>query len=196
MDMDHLFTSVRNARMPGDVRLRLLEGCQDSRRKRVLLFQKTAFVAIVAVLLAGIAAWASVSTGYFRDVKNNFGAVIGTEYLSADREISIEAFAAGNELHIRASFLIPSEFPYREAADLSVAGWKITDSSGSVLFEGTQSAVYPLNEGVANIIIGLTDNCPGECTLTVKDFVSHKKADQPLRIEGTWHCPISAGASG
>ena len=191
MDMNRLLNPVKNTRMPGDVRLRLIESCRESQREKISLFPRTAIIALVALLLAGIAAWASVNTGYFRDIKNAFGAVTGTEYLAADREILIEANAAGNTLHIHASFLLPDEFPYREVASLSLSGWKISDASGKILFEGNESTAYPVSEGASEIVIPLPGSCPDGCTLTVNDFFAHKKADQPLRIQGTWRCAVA-----
>lgn len=125
--------------------------------------------------------------GYFRDITNIWGAVVGTSYEQATDEIAMSVTVNGNELTVLATFFFPQEFPYREAEKLGIAAYSIVDANGKAIKEGVAESTEVVN-GQAAVSIKLGDIDSGSYKLIVTAFVSEKKADQPLNINGNWEC--------
>ena len=123
--------------------------------------------------------------GYFRDITNWRGAIVGTSYEQATDEIGMEVTVNGNELTALVTFFNPQDFPYRETEKLGIAAYRIVDANGDVLKEGAAESTEIIN-GQAAIKIQLDDLESGSYKLIVTAFVSEKKADQPLNIHGAW----------
>ena len=128
--------------------------------------------------------------GYFRDIKNIWGAVVGTSYEQATNEIDISVTVNGNELNALATFINPQMAPYSEAEKLGIAAYQIVDANGKVVAEGAAESSEIVN-GQAAINIKLDDIESGSYKLVVTAFVTEKKADQPLNMSGTWECAFS-----
>lgn len=56
---------------------------------------------------------------------------------------------------------------------------------------GATNQSSPVLNGQSAMIIDLNDIEAGSYKLVVYTFVSEKKADQPLNINGTWECEFS-----
>lgn len=132
-----------------------------------------------------------VLQGFFRDITDFSGAIVGTSYEQATDEIDMDVTTNGNELTVLATFVDPDKFPYREAELLGVAKYQILDADGKVIMEGATDKSSPLLNGQAAIVIELNDIEAGSYKLVVNAFVSEKKADQPLNINGIWECEFT-----
>ena len=187
MDIANLFEYAKNIEMPGDMQTRIIANCQRCIRQRPLPIKKTLIIAAALLTLLGISAVSTVRLGYFKDIKNSFGTVIGTEYLNATEEICVQASLSDGVLSLRISFVQPDMFPYRTTEQLAVGSCQITDANGTVQLIQASAVCAPVANGEANIIIPLDTPVSSPCTLQIDSFISTKKADQPLRIEGSWH---------
>ena len=164
-------------------------------RKNNSFFRKPAAVfAVLAVCLSlyvtALAA-TGVLQGFFRDITNHSGAIVGTSYEQATDEIAVDVTVNGNELTVQATFVDPNKLPYRESQLLGIAEYRIMDAEGNVVQEGASDESTPVVNGQVSIILELSDIEAGSYKLIVTAFVSEKKADQPLNISGTWECEFS-----
>ncbi len=128
--------------------------------------------------------------GYFRDITNIWGAVVGTSYEQATNEICMSANVNGDKLTVLATFADPQMAPYVYAEQLGIAAYKIVDEKGSVAKEGAAESAEIVN-GQAAVNIQLDDIDSGSYKLIVTDFVSEKKIGQPLNINGSWECAFT-----
>ena len=205
MDYEKLRSAAEAITIPEEAKYRIVRNCKtqlSNARKEIImnpnktnaLFKKPAavFVAVVLCLslsVAGLAA-AGVLQGFFQDVTDSRGAVVGTTYESASDEISISATANGNELTILAAFADPQAAPYADIERLGIAAYRIVDAGGNAVKEGSAEAVEVV-DGLADIRIDLGSLDGGSYTLSVTAFVSEKTADQPLTINGSWECSFT-----
>ena len=163
-------------------------------RKNNSFFKKpVAVFAVLAVCLSlSVTALAAAGTlkGFFRDITNWRGAVVGTSYEQATDEIVVNVTANGEELTVLATFVDPQIFPYREVEKLGIVSYCIVDTNGKTVSEGAASSAEVVN-GCTAISIRLDDLDSGSYRLMISAFVGEKKAEQPLNINGNWECEFS-----
>ena len=205
MDYEKLKSAAETITMPDEMKRRIVRNCKtqilNSRKEIVMKNNKintfirkpaAVFVAVAICLSLSVTALAAtgVLKGFFRDITNWQGAVVGTSYEQATDEIGMSVTVNGDELTILATFAAPQMFPYREAEKLGIAAYSIVDANGKVVKEGAAESIEIVN-GQAAINIQLDDIDNGSYKLLVTAFVSEKKADQPLSINGNWECAFT-----
>ena len=198
MEYEQLKAVAETIAMPEDMKHRIIGNCRaqtmNSGKETVMKkvhFRKLAVIAAVLVVCLSltVAAMAVPSTrkGFFRDVTDWRGAVVGTSYEQATDEIDMTVTVNGEELTVRANFSIPQEFPYREAEKLGIAAYRIVDANRRAVKEGAAESTKVAN-GQAAILIPTEGIDSGDYKLIVTAFVAEKKADQPLNLNGYWEC--------
>ena len=205
MEYETLKTAAEAITMPDEMKRRIVHNCKTQiliSRKELMMkntqyntfFRKPAAVfaalAIVLSLSATALAAMGIQGGFFRDIKNWQGAVVGTSYEQATDEINLSATVNGNDVTALATFSVPQEFPYREAETLGIAVYQIVDGSGRIVKEGSAASVNIVN-GQAALDIHLDGIASGTYKLIVSAFVAGKKAEQPLNIHGSWECEFT-----
>ena len=206
MDFVNLKYAAKEITMPEEMKRRIAYNCKKqiistmeehtmNHRKNNSFFRKPAAVfAVLAVCLSlSVTALAAtgVLQGFFRDITNHSGAIVGTSYEQATDEIAVDVTVNGNELTVQATFVDPNKLPYRESQLLGIAEYRIMDAEGNVVQEGASDESTPVVNGQVSIILELSDIEAGSYKLIVNSFVSEKKADQPLNISGTWECEFT-----
>lgn len=202
MDYRKLKAATESITMSEEMKARIAKNCkvqmQSTMEEHTMKTNKNRFfVRKPAVVFAALAICLSLSVtalaatgvlqGFFRDITNNRGAVVGTSYEQATDEITMEVSVCGNDLSVVATFENPQMMPYSEAEKLGIAAYQIADANGKVVKEGAVESVEIVN-GQATVSIQLDDIGSGSYKLVVTAFVAEKKADQPLNINGTWEC--------
>ena len=203
MEFENLKSAAREITMPEEMKRRIARNCKNQigntmeeytmhNRKTTSIFRKPAAVfAIVAVCISlSVTALAGtgVLQGFFWDITDFRGAVVGTSYEQATDEIDMNVTVNGNELTVLATFTNPDRFPYRETELLGIGEYQILDADGKVVKAGATDPSAPVENGQAAMDIGVNDMEAGSYKLIVTAFVSEKKADQPLTIHGIWEC--------
>ena len=201
MDFEQLRSAAETITMPEEAKRRIVRNCKTqilSSRKETPMkpnnptfFRKPAAILIIAALCLSLSvtdlAAAGVLEGYFRDITNWQGAIVGTSYEQATDEIGMEVTVNGNELTVLVTFVDPQIFPYREIEKLGIAAYRILDTNGKTVNEGAAASVDVVNGRVA-VSIQLDDLNSGSYKLIVTAFVGEKKSEQPLNINGNWEC--------
>lgn len=205
MDYEKLKSAAETITMPEEVKRRIVRNCKtqiSNSRKEIVMktnknntfFRKpaTAFAVLAICLSLSVTAVAAsgVLKGYFRDITNWNGAIVGTSYEQATDEISMNVTVNGNELTALATFSVPQEYPYREIEQLGIAAYRIVDANGAAVKEGAAESTKVTN-GQAAVSIKLDGIDGGNYKLIVTAFVGEKKAEQPLNINGNWECAFT-----
>ena len=205
MEFENLKYVAQEITMPEEMKRRIAHNCRKqilntmeehtmNNRKNNSFFRKPAAVfAVLAVCLSlSVTALAAtgVLQGFFRDITNYSGAIIGTSYEQASDEINMDVTVNGDEMTVRATFADPQMAPYVYAERLGIAQYRIVDGNGKIVKEGSVESTEVIN-GQAAVSINLNDVDDGSYRLIVTAFVSEKKADQPLNINGVWECEFS-----
>ena len=154
-------------------------------------FKKLMPVAAVLALCLCVSVAAASHFGLFKDVTDWTGAVTGTEYVQATDEIEVSAVVEQGILTITADFLSPDTVPYSELETISVGSYQIVDVSGSVIAEGESDDSIEIVDGEAKMTVSLEVVDSGEYKLLINTFIGSKKADQPLKISGSWECDFT-----
>lgn len=124
--------------------------------------------------------------GYFRDITNIWGAVVGTSYEQATNEIDMSVTVNTNELAVKATFVNTQIAPYCVAKTLGIYEYQIVDANSRTIQEGSAEATE-IVDGQATINISLDDIDSNNYTLIVTAFVaSEGVGDQLLNINGNW----------
>ena len=205
MEFESLKSAAQEITMPEEMKCRIAHNCKQiettmeehnmNNRKNTSFFRKPAavFAALAVCLSLSVTALAAtgVLQGFFRDITNHSGAIVGTSYEQATDEIDMNVTVDRDELTVLATFVDPNMFPYRESQLLGIADYRIMDAEGNVVQEGATDKFTPVANGQASIVLELNELATGSYKLIVTAFVSEKKADQPLNISGTWECEFS-----
>ena len=205
MEFENLKSAAQEITMPEEMKRRIAHNCKQiettmeeynmNNRKNTSFFRKpvAVFAALAVCLSLSVTALAAtgVLQGFFRDITNHSGAIVGTSYEQATDEIDMDVTVDGDELTVLATFVDPNKFPYRESQLLGIADYRIMDAEGNVVQEGATDKFTPVGNGQASIVLELNELTTGSYKLIVTAFVSEKKADQPLNISGTWECEFS-----
>ena len=205
MEFESLKSAAQEITMPEEMKRRIAHNCKQiettmeehnmNNRKNTSFFRKPAavFAALAVCLSLSVTALAAtgVLQGFFRDITNHSGAIVGTSYEQATDEIDMDITVDGDVLTVLATFVDPNKFPYRESQLLGIADYRIMDAEGNVVQEGATDKFTPVANGQASIVLELNELATGSYKLIVTAFVSEKKADQPLNISGTWECEFS-----
>ena len=205
MDYEKLKSAAETITMPEEVKRRIVRNCKtqilNSRKEIVMKTNKNntfirkpaaVFVAVALCLSLSVTALAAtgVLQGFFQDIIDYRGAVVGTSYEQATDEISMDVTVNGDELTVMATFANPQMAPYSEAEKLGIAAYQVVDANGKVVAEGAAESTEIVN-GQAAVNIKLDGIDRGSYKLIVTAFVTEKKADQPLNISGAWECAFT-----
>lgn len=196
MEHNKLKQNVQAITMPDAMRTRITKNIrneiyQEDQTMNRKCFKPAAIAAALALCLClPLGAAATGFLGHFEDVKNWYGAVVGTKYENATEEIAVSAKITDNALTVTATLLFPKEAPYPYIEILSIGSYSITDARGAVLTEGSNTAAAALNSHQAEISLPLDISLPEGCTLKIRSFIADAKGEQPLPISGNWEIPI------
>ena len=203
MKYEALKTAAETITMPEEMKRRIARTCQtqiQTSRKEIRMKsnQNNTMLRKPAVLVASLAICLSLSVtalaatgvlgGFFRDITDFRGAVVGTSYQQATDEIGVNVTVQDDTLTVHTVFTNPQTAPYSEAEKLGIAAYQIVDADDKVVKNGTDTEfVEPVN-GQADIRIPLDGIQGGSYKLVITTFVTEKKADQDLNISGHWEC--------
>lgn len=202
MNYEKLKSAAETITLSDEMKQRIIQNCKaqiaESGKETFMKNRNTfrrpaAVLAALAVCLSlTVTALAAngVMTGFFVDIRNWQGAVVDTAYEQATDEINIRATVDNNELTVLAVFADAEKIPYRYAEKLGIGAYRIMDAKGSVVQEGMAESVG-IFEGRAAFRISVADIASGSYKLMITSFISEKKADQPLTLNGTWVCDFN-----
>ena len=202
MEYEKLRSAAETITMPDGMKGRIVRNCKaqlaKSRKENIMRSKRTirkpaaAFAVLVIAMSLTVTAMAATGgvKGFFQDITNWQGAIVGTSYEQATGEIDMRVSVNGEELSVLAVLADPQIAPYRYAEKLGIAEYKIVDEKGEILEEGAAASVE-IVEGCASLSIPLEDIDSGNYKLIVTAFAAEKKADQPMRISGNWECAFT-----
>ena len=168
---------------PSAVKMRLQKG-------RKLLGKTTAVAASLALCLCitGVTVLAASGhlKGFFRDIKDWRGAVIGTAYEQATEELEVSILDSAEELTVLVTMVKPSVAPYFTFQELGIENYEIQDASGNVVLKGEPTTMAKVADGQAIVSVPANEIGCGTYKLVISAFVGGAKAEQPLVMKGTW----------
>lgn len=146
-----------------------------------------AAVMALCLCMVGITSMAATGKleGFFKDVKNWNGAVVGTAYEQATDEVEVFAEVQEGTLKVELIMLHQDEAPYSVLDELGIESYQILDSEQNVVLEG-RTEMNMVQNGKTEIEIALQSLTTGEYTFVVTKLVGGSKADQPLVLTGNW----------
>ena len=201
---EHIRNELNQIPIPEGLHTRCEAGFREAaneQKGKMIMFtskKKAIAAAIALVLMMGVigtgAAYADTIRGFFVDVKNPIGAVVGTEYNHATDEIAVTATADADAITVTAQLLYPTEAPYAFISEVSLQNVTVTDSSGAKLLTIDETQLAAIDNAAVCIHIPLGTislSSDEEYTISFDTVVGHAKAEQPLPMSGSWSCNFS-----
>lgn len=187
-------SAVNTPEVPESINEKLISDFSARPAVRRRFPKLVAAIAVPAVLaMTGAGVYAAVSGGYFKDVKNDFGAVTGTVYENATDEISVNAELSGHDLKLSLTFLAPDSYPYKlPGSEIGLMDYRIIRKSDNTEIPHGEAIVSGISEGFAELVVPLDDIRSGNHAIIIDSFVITKKADQPLPVKGSWSVDFTA----
>lgn len=202
--MDLLTKKMKEIEMPDEMRKRIIANCFDAlnkerntgetRMRRINnRWKKSLPIAaalVLGVCITGVTAMAATGKleGFFKDIKNWNGAVVGTAYEQATEEIAVSIKEVTNELIVLVTIEEPEKPPYLYSELFGIVSYKIEDMEGNVVLNEEAFGERVNFSNQMSLEIPLNQIPSGEYKLVIEQFISEKKADQPLKISGNWEC--------
>lgn len=204
MECEKLKVSADAIVMPAGMRLRIAENCRKQtiqtgkeftmKHNNPTLIRKSVviFAAVVLCLAMSVGALAATGAleGFFEDVTNRRGAVVGTAYTPAEGEISLSAAVDGEQLDVLVTFTEASKPPYCYAETLGIGAYRIVDTGSHAVREG-HSAAAEIRDGQAQFSLPADEFPGGDYRLIVSGLSTAKKADAPLAVNGSFECTFT-----
>lgn len=206
MEMQRLAEKVKEIKMPDEMQERIISRCyqtsnlemenQTMKKRTNTFFRRTAAVAASLALclcITGVTALAASGQlkGFFKDITNWKGAVIGTAYEQATDELEVAILDSSEELTVLVTMVNPKVAPYIAIQELGAESYEILDASGKVVMKGEATAMAEVVDGQATIIVPAKEIGAGTYKLVICGFVGGAKAEQPLTMSGTWEMEFS-----
>ena len=197
--MENLKNAIKKIEMPNDMKTRIHKNCLDAlsheteetRMKTRKPLKRTFLIAAALILCLPVIGTAVSNTGKFKDMKNIFGAVTGTEYENATDEITVSLSVEEKTMFVETSFVNPDIPPYNACEMLSIGAYQVLDETGKIIMEGKETSPIMVTDGKTVFDLSLENMEKGTYTLKIDSFISRKKADQPLPIYGNWKLDFS-----
>lgn len=198
MNKNKLINSVESIKMPTDMKQRIIRNCYQKTRRNSMNINKTnTFIKkpivavatlVLCVCLASTITLASTGKlqGYFKDIKNLSGAITGTAYEQATDEIDVNIIDVSDNLTVEITLLNIDKPPYNCSETFGINSYSIVNSNNNTVVKKQSTAQADIVDGTVLIDIPVGDLEHGTYTLLIEEFVSSKKADQPLIISGNW----------
>ena len=175
-----------------------MEGKNMSKPKNITWLRKVSTVAAVVTICAITVVSAGAIKGMFRDVKRWDGAVIGTEYVNATNDIEMNISETKDEyISLDINFENPNEAPFVFLQEVAITDYKIFDNNDKEVLEVNSTVENGIKGNVENgrILLELPTNdklnSSQNYKLVVNTIYGLAKAEQPLKITGTWKCEFT-----
>ena len=185
---------------PFDLKTELnkVEGKNMSKPRNITWLKRVSTVAAVVTVCAITVVSAGAIKGMFKDVKRWDGAVIGTEYVNATNDIEMSINATKDEcISLDISFENPNEAPFAFIQEVAITDYKILDNNDKEVLEVNSTVENGIKGNVENgrILLELPTNdklnSSQNYKLVVNTIYGLAKAEQPLKITGTWKCEFT-----
>ena len=175
-----------------------LEEKNMSKFKNITWLKRVSTVAAVVTVCAITVVSAGAIKGMFKDVKRWDGAVIGTEYVNATNDIEMNITETKAEyISLDINFENPNEAPFVFLQEVAITDYKILDNNNKEVLEVNSTVENGIKGNVENgrILLELPTNdklnSNQNYKLVVNTIYGLAKAEQPLKITGTWECEFS-----
>ncbi len=171
-----------------------LEEKNMNKFKNITWLKRLATTAAVLAIFAVTVVSASGLKGYFKDSKNFSGAITGTEYLNATKEININISEVNDEhIALDLTFVNPTEAPFAYIEEIAITEYKILDKNNEEVLKVNSDVESVPSTAIEtdNVLIKLpVEKLNREETykLEINTLFGLEKADQPLKITGDWKC--------
>lgn len=187
--------SVEEIKMSDEMKNRVIRNCylQTVQKEGYVMdkanikFKKmlspVAILAGCAILVGAVVA--NHSRGFKNVTKGT--TVVGTVYEETTEMIKLDVEVKDN-LVVSVNVIDYTKPPYIYQDVIDINSYKIVDSSGKVVNEGSAKSTSEFKNGKVTFELPLDDVASGEYKLVINEFIGLKKADQPLPIKGTWEC--------
>ena len=175
-----------------------VEGKNMSKPRNITWLRKVSTVAAVVTVCAITVVSAGAIKGMFKDVKRWDGAVIGTEYVNATNDIEMNITETKAEyISLDINFENPNEAPFAFLEEVAITDYKILDNNDKEVLEVNSTVENGVKSKVENgkILIELPTNDKLDndenYKLVIDTVYGLAKAEQPLKITGTWECEFT-----
>lgn len=175
-----------------------VEGKNMSKPKKIIWLKRASTVAAVITVCAITVVSAGAIKGMFKDVKRWDGAVIGTEYVNATNDIEMNISETKDDyISLDINFENPNEAPFAFIQEVAITDYKILDNNDKEVLEVNSTVENGIKGSVENgrILVKLPTNdklnSNQDYILVINTVYGLAKAEQPLKITGTWECEFT-----
>lgn len=175
-----------------------VEGKNMSKPKNIIWLKRASTIAAVVTICAVTVVSAGAIKGMFKDVKRWDGAVVGTEYVNATNDIEMNIFETNDEyISLDINFENPNEAPFAFIQEVAITDYKILDNNDKEVLEVNSTVENGIKGKVENgrILVKLPTNdelnSNQDYKLVINTVYGLAKAEQPLKITGTWECEFT-----
>ena len=185
---------------PFDLKTELnkVEGKNMSKPRNITWLRKVSTVAAVVTVCAITVVSAGTIKGMFKDVKRWDGAVIDTEYVNATNDIEMNISETNDEyISLDINFENQNEAPFAYIQEVAITDYKVLDNNDKEVLEVNLTVENGVKSKVENgkILIELPTNDKLDndenYKLVIDTVYGLAKAEQPLKITGTWECEFT-----
>ena len=175
-----------------------VEGKNMSKPKNIIWLKRASTIAAVVTICAVTVVSAGAIKGMFKDVKRWDGAVVGTEYVNATNDIEMNISETNDEyISLDINFENQNEAPFAFVQEVAITDYKVLDNNDKEVLEVNSTVENGIKGKVENgrILVKLPTNdelnSNQDYKLVINTVYGLAKAEQPLKITGTWECEFT-----
>ena len=175
-----------------------VEGKNMRKPKNIIWLKRASTIAAVVTICAVTVVSAGAIKGMFKDVKRWDGAVVGTEYVNATNDIEMNISETNDEyISLDINFENQNEAPFAFIQEVAITDYKVLDNNDKEVLEVNSTVENGIKGNVENgrILVKLPTNdelnSNQDYKLVINTVYGLAKAEQPLKITGTWECEFT-----
>ena len=150
--------------------------------------------AVVSICLITVVA-ANPEKGFFKDVARFDGAIVGTEYLNAQNEVTFKVIKneieeGSDTFELEVEFLNKDVAPFKYIQELAIPEYIVIDENGKEILNVENSlenaAKAKVEDGRVSLKLSKPQTANEKLFIEIENIYGLAKAEQPLKISGGW----------
>lgn len=163
--------------------------------KNMSMFKRMGMIAaVVSICLITVVA-ANPEKGFFKDVARFDGAIVGTEYLNAQNEVTFKVIKneieeGSDTFELEVEFLNKDVAPFKYIQELAIPEYIVIDENGKEILNVENSlenaAKAKVEDGRVSLKLSKPQTANEKLFIEIENIYGLAKAEQPLKISGGW----------
>lgn len=199
----HAQNTIEKIESPFNLKMEInkMERNEMNKSKNITWIKRLATIAAIVCLCIVTVAMANPEKGFFKDVQRFDGAIVGTEYVNAQNDVTFKVIKDEDEegnvaINVEMEFVNKETAPFAYIQEIAIPEYKVVNEKGEEIvsvkniLEDAEKAT--VEDGKVSMQLLVSKNKLLQTTneiyfIEIESIYGLAKAEQPLKINGGWN---------